>query len=252
VTTPPTTAPTGATPPTCTLTPTINVVQPTITLIEDSAMLPREYDEPEPVIAMQPAEPAPRPGSRLQNTPLSPVPVIHAGVADSASPTVTQAVAHMDYFTLAGITVSPPLPLPSPHGVLSPDMPTSPVTAAALALIDLSTTTVTVPTLAPVASTVRAPTTPAARSVPTPISYQDIVTSLERSAEGQGIRTRTARRRGGRSRPPMPRLPAAALRRPHTTPTPNLQMTIGTEFESREVRVQHDVHLTSLGDIPEL
>jgi hypothetical protein len=75
---------------------------------------------------------------------------------------------------------------------------------------------------------------------------------LGRSAEVRGIRTRTARRRGGRGRPPMPRLPTAALQRPHTTPTPNLQMTIGIESESREVRVQRDVHLTSLEDIPEL
>jgi hypothetical protein len=162
MTPPPTTAPTAGTPPTCTLTPTINIVQLTINLIEDSAMLPREYDEPEPIIAMEPAGPAPRPVSRVQNTPLSAMPVIHTGLAGSASPTVTQSVAHMDYFTLAGITVSPQLPLPSPPGVLHPDMLTSPATAAALALIDFSTTTVAVPTPATAASTVSAPNAPAA------------------------------------------------------------------------------------------
>jgi hypothetical protein len=241
MTPPPAITPATSVPPTCAVTPTVTIIQPS-TLLEDPAVFPREYGRSEAMMATEPTGPTPLPIARVQNAPL---PAIHSGVADSAD-----SVAHMDYFTLTGVTVRPQLSLPSPPGLSHPEMPNSPATAAALALIDLSTTTAAMPAPVMTSSTVSAPSALAARTGPTPISYQDIVTSLERSVESQGIRTRPARRRGGCGRPPMPRLPAAALRRPNTTP--NLQMTIGTGSGSREVRVQHDTNLPSLGDTPEL
>jgi hypothetical protein len=123
---------------------------------------------------------------------------------------------------------------------------------AAMALIELSTTTVTATSnvtttrFQPPSSTSSVTTT---RFPPTPISYQDIVSSLNRSSDSnQGIRTRPARRRGGRGRPTMPRLPAAAFRSPNTSTTPSLQITMSTDPDTREVRIQHNVNLPSLGN----
>jgi hypothetical protein len=100
------------------------------------------------------------------------------------------------------------------------------------------------------------PPTSSQRVVPPPVSYQDIVSSLARSTvESQGTRTRPARRRSGRGRPPMPRLPAAAFRRPATLAQPgsqltqpSLQITMSTDPDTREVRIRHNVNLPSLGN----
>jgi hypothetical protein len=104
-------------------------------------------------------------------------------------------------------------------------MPSSPVTDAAVALIELSAMTATASSPSNITTTTVSPTS-SARVVPPLVSYQDIVSSLTGSTvEPQGIRTQPARRRGGRGRPPMPHLPAAAFRRPATLAQPGSQLT---------------------------
>jgi hypothetical protein len=123
----------------------------------------------------------------------------------------------MDFYDLMGISSktskASSATLPLPPDLPPPDLPSSPVTDAALALMDLSTTVsqlstaVSHPSTSHTIATTVSPS--CARYVPPPVSYQDIVSSLNRPA--METRARPARRRGGRGRPPIPRLSKNAV-----------------------------------------